>query len=247
MNIFVQYAFNLAQKRKLVCLALSASLLLLPALCLGECKASVYAFSNLVVFNDCTSDGTPQLNVVVLDDAAPLRVNGRVTLPSQRGIDAFAHAGDQLIVLRWDRLEIYDLQDVAHPTLAASFQLKNSGETRGYPRIEESAAGSFLVLSAVGAAELKHQGDQAKWTVNELPARDEFRRKMSDWPPEHRFADDSKPTLLRETAKFRYVLAWRYQSKPGEAIGWQYVRKVAKTSGRMQSQLLVRQTYETID
>lgn len=247
MSSFVPHTLFRAGKRRLGYLTLAASLLL-PALCFADCEPSVYAFNNLVVFNACTSDGTPQLNVVVLDDAAPLKVNGRVTLPSSRAPDAFASSGDQLIVLRWDRVEIYDLKDTAHPTLAAALQLEHRASTPGYPRIEQTSPDSYLVLSAIGAAELRHEAGAAKWSLNGLADREEFRRKMSEWPPEHRFdANGTETILLRETKAFRYELAWRHQSKPGEFISKQYIRKAQKGSGRVLSQLLVHPIYETID
>lgn len=234
-------------KRERAYRVLAASMLLVAAPCFAQCGEGVYTFDNLVVFGACSPDGTPKLNVVVLDDTAPLRVSGQVTIPTDRGIDAFAHSGNQLIVLRWDRLEIYDLKDAAHPTLEAGFQLKNQGSVPGYPRIEPSAGG-FLVLSSIGAVEIKQQETPAKWILNELPPREEFRRAMQQWPPEHRFdLDEPAPAVLRETQEFRYEFVWRHQTRPGEAISRQYLRKVHKTGGRLQSQLLVRQRYETID
>jgi hypothetical protein len=44
------------------------------------------------------------LNILALDDAAELRVTGRVKTAITRGIDAYADNGDQLIVLSWDRI-----------------------------------------------------------------------------------------------------------------------------------------------
>jgi hypothetical protein len=248
MDSLHQHGLQHSHTRRSGPLTLAACLLLWPALGFAECETSVYAFDKFVVFNSCAGDGTPRLNMVVLDDAARLQVRGRVVVPSQRGIDAFAHSGDQLIVLRWDRLEIYDLTDAAHPTLAASFQLAHRASTPGYPRIEQTAPNSFLVLGTVGAVELKQQAGGSKWTLNELPDREEFGRKMSQPPPEHRFdADDVKTIPLRETAKFRYELVWRHQTRPGEAIRRQYLRRVGKAKGRFFSQLPVRETVETID
>jgi hypothetical protein len=216
--------------------------------CRGDCGPSVYAFDSVVVFYRCDKNGSPWLNIVALDDAVGLRVTGRVKTAVTRGIDAYAHYGDRLIVLSWDRVEIYDLKRPAEPGLAAAFHLKNQGPEPGYPRIENIGGNRFRLLSTVGAAELAAEAGAEKWKLEDIPRSTEFQRRMGERPPEDAFNSDwSDRMVVKESNMFRYELVWKSTTKPGEAIRRQYLRKVRKATAHVTSTLLVQEKLETID
>jgi hypothetical protein len=187
------------------------------------------------------------LNVVVLDDASPLRVVGQAPFSNSRGIDAFHIGNERLTVLTWDQVEVYSLKDPAHPVRNGSWHIKNQGSFAGYPRIEEISADKLLLLASVGAAELDMTGAQSSWTMKDLPTSAETQKKMSDWLPEraYDFARDPAITIL-ETAEYRYELKWKFTNRPGEAISRQYLRRLAKAGGPV-AELRLGERIETID
>jgi hypothetical protein len=175
----------------------------------------------MVVFYRCDQNGAPWLNIVALDDAAELKVAGRVKTSNTRGIDAYAHNGVRLIVLSWDRIEIYDLKRPAEPTLAVTFHLKSQGSVPGYPRIENMAGNRFLLLSTVGAAELAADVDLAKWRIEDVPRSPEIQRRMGERPREDSFNSDARDQMLvKETNTFRYELDWKSKTIFSVVLRW---------------------------
>jgi hypothetical protein len=229
-------------------LAIALACGLIAGVCRADCRTSIFAFESVVVFYRCDRNGAPWLNIVMLDDGAALKVTGRVKTAIKRGIDAYAIYGDRLIVLSWDRTEIYDLKRPAAPTLAATFQLKNQGAVPGYPRIENMAGNRFLLLSTVGAAELAAEADNGNWKLEDVPRSPEYQRRMGKRPPEDSFNSDARDQMVvKETNTFRYELVWKSKTRPGESIRRQYLHKVEKATGRLTSALLMREESETID
>jgi len=216
--------------------------------CFADCGRSLSVFENTLVFYKCAADGSAWLNFVALNDEAPLKVAGRVKTAIKRGIDAYGNFGDQLITISWDRVEVYDVKNIAAPKLSATFQLKDQGSVPGYARIQEIAPGRFLLLETMGAAELTAEENGARWKLQDLPRTSELQKRMLSTPANYNLTSDAVDLqTVRETNSFRYQLLWKRRSKPGEAFGDQYLRKVDKKTGHVVSNLLVGQSYETID
>jgi hypothetical protein len=212
-----------------------------------DCGPTVYAYGDRVVLFTCNGAGRPEFDVVLLDDTAALKVTGRIPVMA-RSFDAAGNYKKQWIVVTWDRLEIYDLADPAHPVSAAKFQLRKQTPTPGYGRIEQIAENKFLVLSTVGAAELTAENGGAKWSLTDIRQTPDHRRKMTERPPEARFSVESDTALLvRETPQFRYELIWKGRASPGQFIDRQYLRKVDKSTQRAVSDLVLGRRLETID
>ena len=228
--------------------------LLLPLLGAGVCFAddcgpSVYAYENRVVFYSCDKTGALGLNIVVLEDGSDLKIAGRVAVTAKRSFDAAAHFKDQLLILTWDRVEVFDTTDPAHPSSVATFAMKKQGKFQGYDRIEKESENSFLVLSGLGSGEVSLAADAAKWTFKDIdrtPAHDKMVRAE---PPESRLSREIQdvPIPLQETAKFRYELVWKDKTRPGEVLHREYLRKVNKATQRSVSALLLGERLETID
>ena len=247
-TLLVITRMNSTNKKRVEWLGIALACGLIASACRADCGPSLYAFESMVVFYRCDQNGAPWLNIVALDDAAELKVIGRVKTSITRGIDAYAHNGERLIVLSWDRIEIYDLKRPAEPTLAATFHLKNQGSVPGYPRIENMAGNRFLLLSTVGTAELSGDADPTKWRLEDVPRSPEFQRRMGERPPEDSFNSDARDQMLvKETNTFRYELVWKRKTKPGVSIRRQYLHKIQKATGRVASALLVQEESETID
>lgn len=228
----------------------SLPVLLLTAMnCLAEdCGPTAYAYENRIVFFTCNKSGAPEVDVISLDDASPLRVVGRVRLASARSFDAASHYNNHLILLTWNHLDIYDLADPVHPSLVVNFQMKHQASSRGYERIEKTAENKFQVLSSLGAAELTVEGDTPQWTLKDIQVTPEMQRKMGGRPPESRFTVESDgPVPVRESAQFRYELFWKSKVRTGEVLHRQYLRKVEKSTKRVISELLLGERLETID
>jgi hypothetical protein len=235
----------------LTCIALLAASLLCafsPQACHADCDRSLYVFNSALVFYKCGSDGSAWLNFVGLRDEGALRIEGRLKTEIKRGIDAYGHFENHLIAISWDRVEVYDVKQIAEPKLSAKFQLKDQGSVAGYPRVEQTTEGRFLLLETIGAAELTAEQDGAKWKLQDVARTPELLRQMLVPPPAYNLTSDAVDRqTVKETNAFRYDLVWKRRTKPGEVFGSQFLRKLTKATGEVVSELLVGQTYETID
>ena len=218
------------------------------SVCCAQCEHTTYAYDDRVVVMSCNKTGAPELQVIRLDDASSLKVSGRVAVPSNRLFDTAGHFNNFLMLVRWNKLEVYDFTDITHPTLAASFDLNKRGSFPGYERIEQTAANKILVMTSLGTVEVTTDGGPSKWSLAEVPPSKELEKKMSGRTPEWRFVDQNeKAVVLRETPQFRYELAWKEKSSTGEILHRQYLRRVAMTTERAASELLLGEHLETID
>jgi len=215
------------------------------SVCRADCDNTVYSYDDKVVVFACGQAG-PELRVILLDDASTLKVSGSVAVPSSREFDAAAHYNNFLMLVRWDKFEVYELADPTHPRLAAEFVLRKEANLSGFGRIEQVADNKFLVLSSTGATEVTAEGEPAKWSLKEIPASAEMRKRMGDRPAEYRFQDENEPAVtLRQNEKFRYELCWRQKSKPGAIVHRHYLRKV-DLGTKKDATLLLGERLETI-
>jgi len=218
------------------------------SVCRADCEHSVYAYEDRVVVFACDKAGAPELRVIVLDDATQLKIAGRVAVPSTRGFDTAAHYNNFVMLVRYDKFEVYDVADGAHPALAATFVLNKRGSFAGFDRIEQTATNKFLVLTSLGLVEVTADGEPAKWSMAEVPPGEDLQKKMSGKPPDWKFVDqDQRSVVVRETAKFRYELNWREKTSTGEILHRQYLRKIDVATQRGVSELLLGEQLETID
>lgn len=212
------------------------------------CDHTTYAYEDCVVVMSCTKAGAPELRIIPLDDATPLKILGHAAVPSDRGFDAAGHYKNFLLLVRYDRFEVYDLTDLSHPGLAASFVLKRREGFSGYEQIEQTAPNKVLVLTSLSAVEVTTDGEPSGWSLTEIPPSKELQKKMSGRTPESRFTDQNeKVVVLRETPKFRYELVWREKSSTGEILHRQYLRKVDVATQRATAEMLLGEHLETID
>jgi hypothetical protein len=226
--------------------------LLVPALgasvCRADCEHTTYAYEDRVVVMSCDKAGAPELRIVPLDDATPLKILGHAAVPSDRGFDAAGHYNNFLLLVRFDKFEVYDLTDLTHPALAASFVLSKRGTFPGYERIEQTGPNKVLVMTSLGTVEVTTDGDPVKWSIAEVPPSTELQKKMAGRPQEWRFVDQNeKATVVRETPQFRYELVWREKQSTGEIMHRHYLRKVDVASKQTASEMLLGQHLETID
>lgn len=216
-------------------------------ICQADCGNSVYAYDDKVVVFACAKAG-PELRVVLLDDAGVLKTVGRVAAPSSREFDTAGHYKNFLMLVRWDKFEVYDLADPAHPALAAKFDLHKQENLAGYERIEQTSENRFLILTSMGAVEVTTEGEPANWRLKEVPASAEVKKKLNQRPPEYRLQDENEHVVeLRKSEKFRYELNWKEKSKPGEILHRQYLRKIDLATQKDASVLLLGERLETID
>jgi hypothetical protein len=212
------------------------------------CDHTTYAYEDRVVVMTCDRAGAPELHIILLDDASLLKVSGRVTVPSSRLFDTAIHFKNFLMLVRWNKFEVYDFTDITHPAMAATFELNKRGPFPGYPRFEQTAANKILAMTSIGAVEVTVDGEPAKWTITEIPPSKELEKKMSNRTPECRFDfQDTKVVVLRENSQFRYELVWREKSSTGEIIHRHYLRKLDLATGRAASEMLLGEHLETID
>lgn len=231
----------------------AAMSLCLVVLCSSACRAddcgpAIFAYENRVVFYSCDKTGALGLNVVVLEEASDLKISGHVPVNGKRGFDAIARHKDQVLILTWDLLQIFDTTDPAHPTPAAKFTIKNQGKFQGYDRIERKSDNSFFVLSGRGTGELTFAGDPLRWTYTDVERTPAQNKIAQAEPPESRLSRDIQDvTPLLETAKFRFELVWKNKVRPGEVLHREFLCKVDKTTHRSISSLLLGERLETID
>ena len=220
-------------------------------------NGSSYALDNLVVFDTrvaykVTSQSTRLLNVVQLDDRSPLHVGGKVAMPGNPAyVTVYGHYKQQLIVLLWDRVDIYDLGDPSSPRLVTSLALgAQDFSLGGEPLVESAGEGKFVIFNNAKALELAVDGEGRNWTARPMPAPDAAHKALLLEPPAavlaHRGPTET-PLVLRESNQFRYEIAWNDKSKPGVITHRKYLRKLDKASGSVVSQILLRTDIETID
>jgi len=213
-----------------------------------DCGPTPYAYENRVILFACDKSGAPELRVIVLDDAGPLKVTGRVPSAAKRSFDAAAHLKNFVMLLTWNNVGVYDFEDANHPNLVASFALKEGEKLPGYPRIDKIAADKFLVVFARGAAELTAQGHAPKWSLGDVQVTPDMQKQSMEPPTEFHFTQNTGAALpVRETAQFRYDLVWKTRTKPGEAIDRQLLRKTNKKTQQTVSELVLGARLETID
>ena len=220
--------------RRAVAIALLAAchIVASPGVSRADSAGSAYAFGKLVVFDTVAVDKvTAQsqriLNVVALDDSSALRVVGRVAMPGKSAyVGAYGHDRDKLIVLLWDRVEIYDLADAAKPRFLRALDLGNQGfSSPGYPRVETDGGGKFALLNTANTTALTLDGEPGQWRVAPLPPPTPAQKSRMTAPPADVLAlQTATPLPLYESAAFRYELAWRDTRQPGRLTHRQYLR-----------------------
>jgi len=241
----MKFTQSIARSGCVMALLLSA---LFTSVCRADCEHTTYAYEDRVVVMSCNKAGAPELRIILLDDATPLKVLGQAAVPSARGFDAAGHYKNFLLLVRYDKFEVYDLTDLIHPALAASFVLKKREGFSGYEQIEQTAPNKVLVLTSLSAVEVTTDGDPSKWSIAEISPSKELQKKMFGRTSEWRFTDQNeKLVVLRETPKFRYELIWREKSSTGEILHRHYLRKVEVTTQRAASEMLLGEHLETID
>jgi len=231
-------------------LALIIALLLLSGASWADSEFSTYAFGNVFVFDTLATDGSRKLNVVSLDDDSSLKVIGQVNMPGHSSyIGTFSNYKDKLIVLLWDRVEIYDLTKPTSPTFVKAFELKNQGfSSPGYPRIEAAGDNRFILMNTVNTSELRTEGEVQNWKVTAMALTPEIKAKMTQRSLADDFEVQAQPSLLvKDTGKFRYELIWKNKQQRGLVTHAKYLRKVDKVSGRTLASLSLGTVQETID
>jgi len=214
----------------------------------AQCEHATYAYEDRVVVMACDKTGSPELQIILLDDASSLKISGRAAVASGRLFDTAGHYKNYLLLVRWNKFEVYDLTDIAHPALAASFDLNKRGTFPGYDRIEQTAPDKVLLMTSLGTVEVTADGEPSKWKLVEVPPSKDLEKKMSERTNEWRFLDQNeKSVLVRETPRFRYELAWREKSSTGEILHRQYLRKIEAATQHAASELFLGEHLETID
>jgi len=222
-----------------------------------ESSGEPVTVGNVLVFCHRGSDGNQTLNVLPMDDGSPLRISGRASIPSHYAIHSMVAYGDQLIVLLWDQVEIYSLADPSAPSRVAAHQLKKQRpDEGGFPHIEPAGDnGKFMVLSPIGAAELRADPDGRTWSLVDVELTADLHDKAVNPSAELVSAiralvserDSGRPRLVKETSRFRYELFWKTRMKPGEIFHTQYLRKVDKSRRKAVGQFVLCEELETID
>jgi len=216
-------------------------------ICRADCGNRVYAYDDKVVVFACGKTG-PELRIILLDDASTLKIAGRVAVASSREFDTAGHYKNFLMLVRWDKFEVYDLADASHPALAAKFDLRKQENLTGYERIEQTAENRFLILTSMGVVDVTAEGEPATWTLKEVPATEELKNKLGQRPPEQRLQDENEQVIeLRTNEKFRYELKWGEKSKPSGILHRQYLRKIDVGTHKDASILMLGARLETID
>ena len=232
-----------------VACAISLFLLALCSSVFGaQCEHATYAYEDRVVVMACDKTGAPELQIILLDDASSLKISGHTAVASDRLFDTAGHYRNFLLLVRWNKFEVYDLADISHPALAASFDLHKRGTFPGYDRIEQTAADRVLLITSLGTVEVTADGEPSKWKLVEVPPSKELEEKMSGRTREWRFSDQNeKSVLVRETPRFHYELVWREKSSTGEILHRQYLRKIDVATQHAASELFLGEHLETID
>lgn len=220
----------------------------------ADSDLSTHLRGDCLVFDKFGDDGQRYLTVVPLRDEAQLKVTGQGRMAPVPYIEAYASQGNWLIALYRDQVFVYDVRDSGAPSLAAEFHLKNQGQQPGYSQIIRIDDHKLALLSAVSTAELKAEGDDPKkWTTADLERTPALQARAQGEPADSAFerskniSDHPVPMIIKETARFRYQLAWQTRTAQAEIVHTKVLQKIDKTSGRVASELALGSETETID
>jgi len=225
-------------------------LLLCPFLAWADHDLDVFVMSDLFVFDTFSDQLTSRtFNVVVLKDNLELKICGKMKTKPDRNVDAYANYKHFLIVLLWNRVEVYDLRNPKQPVLAKSFSLSEHKPWPGYGRIITNG-NKFLVLSTRSTAELTADDDIAKWHVKNLERTEKLHTKTlikPRFPAFHEGMRESNPFVVKKTERFRYEMWWEQGPWEGDQCSHKkYLRKVRQRNGAAVSSLLLGQIEEMV-
>lgn len=220
----------------------------------ADSDLSTHLHGDCLIFDKFGDDGQRYLMVVPLKDEAQLKVTGQGRMAPVPYIEAYASQGNWLIALYRDQVFAYEVRDTGSPALAAEFHLKNQGQQPDYSQIVRIDDHNLVLLSAVSTAELKAEGDDPKkWTTADLERTPLLQAKARSEPADSAFerskniSDHPEPMVIKETARFRYQLAWQIRTGQAEVVRTKTVQKIDKASGRVVSELALGSETETID
>lgn len=220
----------------------------------ADSDLSTHLHGNCLVFDKFADDGQRYLMVVPLRDDTELQVAAQGRMAPVPYIEAYASQGNWLIALYRDQVFVYEVRDAGAPNLAAEFHLKNRGQLPGYSQIIRIDDHNIVLLSAMSTAELKAEGnDPKKWTTADLERTPALQAKAQSEPADSAFerskniSDRPDPMIIKETARFRYQLAWRTRTGQAEVVHTKVVQKIDRASGHVVSELALGSETETID
>jgi hypothetical protein len=208
----------------------------------------IYSFDDLFVFDTFTHEGR-LFNIVVLNDADSLKIDGQIETNSNHNVDGYANYKNLLIVLLMNRVEVYDLNDPSQPILIKTIVLKEQGPyPRGYKGIVQKN-NTYLLLSCTSIAQLTVTDDTTEWQIVSLGEKPKYQKEdfvSARFPPFKHQGRYPWPFIVRETPNFRYEVDWEVGAWEGYArMHKKYLRKIRKEDGKIVSSLFLGEHMET--
>ena len=187
-------------------------------------------------------------NVVILNDTAKLKIVGQVKTQADYNVDAYSNYKNYLIVLLWNRVEIYDLINPTKPTLVKFFSLQEHESWPGWGRIIKDKT-KFLLLSTKTTAELTMDDNIANWRINNIERKKQLHEKTlikSNFPAFNYGLRDPNSFIVKETEKFLYEIFWETEEiEKYKRAHKKYLCKVRKKDKKVISNLLLGEIIET--
>lgn len=240
--------------RRCECLIVLLLVVAASALAHADSDLSTHVHGDYLVFDKFGDDGRRYLAVVPLKDEADLKLTGQGAMAPVPYIEDYASQDNWLIALSRDRVYVYDVRGSGAPVLAAELHLEDQGQQSGYSQIVKLGDTRFLLLSSVSTAELVAEGnDPWKWKTVDQERTSALKGKAHIEPADSAFerakytSEHPEPLVLKETARFRYQLAWKTTHRQAEIVYSKVVQKVDKAGGRVVSELVLGTEIETID
>lgn len=199
----------------------------------------IYSFDNLFIYDTFSKgSGLRTINIVVLDDKRTLKVSGSVRSNVDANVDAFSNYKNFLIVLLWNRLEIFDLGNPQKPYLVKTYKLEQHRSWPGFGRIIKDG-NVFLLLSTKTTSKLIMDDDVNKWKMEPFERTEELHKAtliQSFFPA----FDDFSNYIVKKTKDFKFEIKWK-TIKTGKYFTShkKYLAKVRKSNNALVSKILL--------
>ncbi len=204
----------------------------------------IYSFEDLFVYDKFGESITRIFNIVTLRDEDELEIVGQISTLADKNVDAYSHYKNYLIVLIWNRIEVFDLSNPKCPIRVKLYQLKEHKSWPGYGRIVKNG-NKFYILSTKTTSELIVYDEITNWKIKDIERTNELHEKTlieSSFPP-FNYKDSF---VVKETDKFLYEIFCR-REEVGKYM-WsnkKYLRKIRKKDRKVTSELLLGELIET--
>ena len=206
----------------------------------------IYAFRDVFVFDTLGHDRV--INLVSLQDSVGLKVTGKVISKSSYPLSSYGHYKNSLFAAFHDRVEIYDVEDLAQPELEQTVRLRDrDGNHPLWPKLAKLEQ-RFFIVAGLNVFELRRDPQSGKWfaALMETPPVIQKQHILnSTFPDFQPFSEDTWPFVVKTTDKFRFEVAWQVLNVGNHREHHKFLRRIRMSDESVDSTLRLGEIWET--